>query len=157
MAGAAAAASNPDKPPFYLDMPFEMVDDEAQIVAEVAERVNATDCVHDVDEYLQQPTRLNGLMIYHGESDPFVDAEVVRGFDALLTEQGIEHEYLEVPGGHCDLRKAPVLQFMADHLAFEMVEEAATPATPERILHWRQLHLLERGHRKACQRTGGFL
>ena len=29
---AAAVAPDPDKPPFYLDMPYEMVDGEAQIV-----------------------------------------------------------------------------------------------------------------------------
>ena len=32
---AAATASNPDKPPFYLDMPVEMVNGKAQLVPEV--------------------------------------------------------------------------------------------------------------------------
>ncbi len=36
-------AANPDKPPFYLDMPFAIVDGEAQIVPEVADKINAAD------------------------------------------------------------------------------------------------------------------
>lgn len=113
---AAGAASNPDKPPFYLDMPFEEVDGEVQIVPDVWEKVNAVSPGHDVPGYLDQPVRLRGLMIYHGEHDGFAPVEPVRDFDKNLTEQGVEHEYLEVNGNHCNLDNAPVLQFMSDHL-----------------------------------------
>ena len=119
VAAAAAAASNPDKPPFYLDMPYEEIDGEVQIVQEVYEKVNATYPVNDVGPYLDQPIRLHGLMIYHGENDAMAPVEVVRDFDRMLTEQGVEHEYLEVRGRHCDLDYAPVLNFMSDHLVFE--------------------------------------
>ena len=119
VAAAAAAASNPDKPPFYLDMPYEEIDGEVQIVQEVYEKVNATYPVNDVGPYLDQPIRLHGLMIYHGENDAMAPVEVVQDFDRMLTEQGVEHEYLEVRGRHCDLDYAPVLNFMSDHLVFE--------------------------------------
>jgi hypothetical protein len=66
---SAAAASNPDKPPFYLDMPFRVVDGEAQIVREVQETIFAVDVVHDLQDYLKQPVRLRGLLIYHTELD----------------------------------------------------------------------------------------
>ena len=46
---------NPDKPPFYLDMPFAIVDGEAQIVPEVADKIIAADPVHDLERYLHQP------------------------------------------------------------------------------------------------------
>jgi enterochelin esterase-like enzyme len=118
IAAAAAAASNPDKPPFYLDMPFEEIDGEVQIVQDVWDKVSAVSPVQDVHQYLDQPERLRGLMIYHGEKDSLVSVELARDFDNLLTELGVEHEYVEVPKGHCNLDYAPVLNFMSDHLAF---------------------------------------
>lgn len=120
---AAGTAANPDNPPFYLDMPFEIVDGEAQIVQEVAERINAADAVHDLVDYLGQPERLNAVMLYHGRTDHIVYPELVQSFAELLTDSGVEHEYLEVPGGHCNLDWDPVVEFMAEHLAFEMPEE----------------------------------
>jgi hypothetical protein len=117
IAGAAAAASNPDKPPFYLDMPLEEIDGEVQIVQDVWDKVSAVSPVQDVRQYLDQPERSRGLMIYHGENDNFVPVELARDFDTLLTELGVEHEYVEVPKGHCNLDYAPVFNFMSDHLA----------------------------------------
>lgn len=116
IAAAAGAAPNPDKPPFYLDMPFELVDGKGQIVPEVYQTINALDPVHDLDRYLNQPIRLTGIMIYHGGSDYPADA---RAFDAKLSEAGVEHTYLEVEGGgHCTLDWAPILEFMSDQLTF---------------------------------------
>jgi hypothetical protein len=117
LATAAAAAPNPDKPPFYLDMPFEIIGGEAQIVPDVYERINALDPADDLLNYLNQPVRLLGLMIYHGDSDSLASVEMARGFDKSLTELVVPHEYREVKGGeHCALDWAPVLEFMSDHL-----------------------------------------
>jgi S-formylglutathione hydrolase FrmB len=118
LAFAAAAAANPDNPPFYLDMPFEIKNGKAQIVPDVFERVNALDPTHDLLDYLNQPVRLQGLMLYHGDADSTVPVETARGFDKSLTESGVPHEYVEVKGGeHCTLDWAPVLMFMSQHLA----------------------------------------
>jgi enterochelin esterase-like enzyme len=119
IAGAAAAASNPDQPPLYLDMPFEEINGEVQIVQEVYEKVNAVYPANDVGPYLDQPVRLRGLLLYHGKFDSVAPVEVIRDFDSMLTELGVEHEYLEVSGGHTHLDYAPVLSFMSDHLVFE--------------------------------------
>jgi S-formylglutathione hydrolase FrmB len=119
IAVAAAAVSNPDQPPFYLDMPFEEIDDEAQVVQEVYEKMNAAYPVNDVRPYLNQPVRLRGLLIYHGKFDNVAPVEVIQDFDEILTELGVEHEYLEVGGGHTGLDYAPVLKFLSDHLIFE--------------------------------------
>ena len=116
IAAAAAAAPNPVKPPFYLDMPFRLVDGKGQIVPEVYQKINALDVVHDLGRYLNQPERLKGLMIYHGGSDYPEDA---RAFDKMLSELGVEHAFVEVEGGgHCTLDWAPILKFMSDELAF---------------------------------------
>lgn len=115
---AAAAASNPDNPPFYLDMPFEETDGGVQIVQDVMDKISAASPAQDVRQYLDQPERLRGIMIYHGENDTQVPVELARDFDNLLTKLGVEHEYVESPKAHCTLDYAPVLKFMSDHLVF---------------------------------------
>lgn len=121
LAAAAAGAPNPGKPPFYLDMPFEDVDGEIQIVPEVQQKIIAVDVVHDLQDHLSQPLRLRGLLIYHGEYDGYSPVERVRDFDKMLTELGVEHDYVEVnkasQGGHCNLDRTVVLRFISDHLA----------------------------------------
>ncbi len=120
IAGAAAAAPDSDQPPFYLDMPFEIIDGETVIVQEVYERINAVYPVNDLDDYLDQPVRLSGILLYHGEADSTFPVEAVREFDGILSELGIEHEYLEVKNqGHCTLDYAPVITFLSEHLVFE--------------------------------------
>jgi enterochelin esterase-like enzyme len=114
---AAEAAPNPDKPPFYLDMPFEVVGGKLRVVPEVMAKIVAMDAVHDLERYLQQPVRLRHILFYYGTSDPV--AESGRSFDRLLTTRGVDHEYVEAVGGHCDYDFTPVLQYLSDHLVAE--------------------------------------
>lgn len=119
MGGAAIAAPNPDRPPFYLDMPFEVVDGEGQIVPDVYEKIVALAPKHEVHDYLDQSDRLRGLLLVQEEMN--VPEVVVdgRNFDQILTDLGVEHEYLELDAGHCsETWYGPVLEFMSDHLAF---------------------------------------
>jgi len=116
---AAAAASNPDIPPFYLDMPIALVDGKAEIVPEVFNRIVAADPTHQVDRYLSQPERLRAILLFHGDGDQLAPVELARSFDRLLSDRGIEHEYVEVSGGHCDFFYEPIVQFMSDHLVDE--------------------------------------
>ncbi len=119
MGGAAIAAPNPDKPPFYLDMPYEVANGEGQIVTDVYEKIVALAPKHEVHDYLAQPVRLSGLLLVQEEVSVPAVAESGRNFDQLLTELGVEHEYLEVDSGHCDgAWHAPVLKFMTAHLEF---------------------------------------
>jgi pimeloyl-ACP methyl ester carboxylesterase len=110
---AAAAASNPAKPPFYTDMPFTMAGGQAQIVPEVQAKVTAISPDADVRSYLAQAVRLRGLMIYHGAYDSVEYAQV---FDQLLSRSGVQHQYLEIPASHCNLDWTPVLRFVSDKL-----------------------------------------
>jgi pimeloyl-ACP methyl ester carboxylesterase len=126
LALAAAAAPNPDKPPLYMDMPFEYVDGEGRVVPEVMEKIGAVDEVHDLEEYLEQPVRLRHILLYHAKSDQMVPADLPRSFDQLLTERGVEHEYVEVDGTHCQYDMAPVLQYLSNHL----VGEQSSPLPP---------------------------
>jgi hypothetical protein len=116
---AAGAAPNPDKPPFYLDMPFEVIDGKGRVVPEVWEKIAAVDEVHDLEEYLQQPVRLRHILLYHGALDDVAPVELARSFDRLLTERGVDHEYVELDATHCDYDMTPVLQYLSDHLVGE--------------------------------------
>lgn len=115
---AAAVAPNPDKPPLYLDMPYEIVDGKAQVAPSFLERLAKCSPMHDVETYLQQPTRIDAIMLYSGEYDANW-AVSSRAFAAHLTEQGVDHVFLEVPSGDCPSDNKPVLQFMSDNLAPE--------------------------------------
>lgn len=124
---AAGAASNPDKLPFYLDMPFEVVDGQGRIVPEVWEKIAAVDEVHDLEDYLQQSTRLDHILLYHGALDDAAPVELARSFDKLLTKRGVDHEYVEVKSGHCAYDMKPVWQYLSDHLSAEQPAVSAAP------------------------------
>ena len=122
VAELAANAPDPDNPPFYVDLPVKMVDGQVQPVPEIIDKLSAQDVVDEIDPYLAQPERLSGILIYHGKSDPLTPVEMARAFDQVLTDRGIDHDYLEVDGGHCDFGDQgylPVIQFMSDHLVGE--------------------------------------
>lgn len=122
LASAAAAASNPDQPPFYLDMPVALVDGKAEVVPEVFDRIVAADPVHEIDRYLAQPERLRAISVFHGEADEHMPIELARSFDRLLSSRGIYHEYVEVIGGECGIYFGPIVQFMSGNLAGEPAE-----------------------------------
>ena len=119
---AAASSPNPDKPPFFLDMPYELVDGKAQVVPEVWERHVQNDVVHgDLPRYVQQPVRLNGIMIVHGTGDGLAPVSHARDLDKLMTDLGIDHVYDEHGGGHTFIADKS-LQFLSDHLSDQLPE-----------------------------------
>ena len=134
LAYLAAVASNPDKPPCYLDLPYRLKAgfppwerDEA-----VWERIVENDIIHELDRYLnrlaqnsQRPVRLNGIKLVHGTEDQIALLRQAQALDQKLTELGIDHEFVKHGGGHTFIAEES-LQFMAKHLAFE-----PPPATPD--------------------------
>ncbi len=119
IAMAAAIAPNPDKPPFFLDMPYVRETGQAKVAPGFVEKLEASSPVQDAEHYLQQPLRLRGILVYHGRQDDMAPVGIVRDFSALLTELGIEHVYLEVDAMHCNMDLEPILKFMSEHLMFE--------------------------------------
>ena len=122
---AAAFAPNPDKPPFFLDKPHELVDGEAQIVDEVFQKMVEKDNMRELDRYLSQPIRLKGIMIRHGKADGVVSVEQARVLSNRLTELGIDHVYEEHEGGHIFSSKRS-LPFLSEKLSFEMPTNIST-------------------------------
>ena len=118
IATAAAVASNPDKPPFFLDMPYAVVDGKAVLTPQFLDKLAEASPLQDARNYANGSTHLNAIQIYQGLRDEIAPIEVVRDFSAQLTDLGIDHEYLEVDGSHCDLDKDPILMFFSEHLVF---------------------------------------
>ena len=74
----------------------------------------------DAERYLAQPTRLEALLVQHGENDEWVPVGLARDFDKLLTEKGIAHEFDDSFITHCSYDMVPpMLKFMSDHLVGE--------------------------------------
>jgi enterochelin esterase-like enzyme len=117
---AAGVAPNANKPPFYLDMPWVIVDGKTEIAPGYVEKSKALDPRSDVERYLAQPTRLNALLVQHGANDDIVPVGMARDFDKLLTEKGIAHEFDDSFITHCSYDMVPpMLKFMSDHLVGE--------------------------------------
>jgi enterochelin esterase-like enzyme len=98
---SAAVSPNPDKPPFFLDPPFEVLNGEAQFLPEVWKLHEENDIVHGhLERYLEQPVKLKGIQIVHGILDGTVPVSQARSVDAAMTDLGIDHVYDEHEGGH---------------------------------------------------------
>ena len=134
LAYLAGVASNPDKPPCYLDLPYRL---KAGIPPwerdeDVWERIVENDAIHELDRYFnrlkqnpQRPVRLNGIKLVHGLEDEKALPRQAKALNQRLTELGIEHEFVTHGGGHTFIAEES-LQFMAKHLAFE-----PPPVTPD--------------------------
>ena len=71
----------------------------------------------DIDTYLTQLQRLSGIKLVHGISDPqpMASVEAAREYHQLLLDKGIDHTYVEHPGGHVFIDEES-LPFLSGHL-----------------------------------------
>jgi poly(3-hydroxybutyrate) depolymerase len=117
---AAATVPDPDNPPFYCDMPFRIVDGQAEVVPEILTKMVEIDTAHEARRYVQQPVRLRGILLRRGVYDPKIPMSSVHSFVQVLTDLGIEHEYVEEESDHCGYGwEAASLKYMSDKLVFE--------------------------------------
>lgn len=111
----AAVLPNPDNPPDFFDYPYELVNGQPQIIPELFEKCVEVDALHDVDRYLDQSVRLNGIKIVHGTADGLILVEQSRELDEKLTNLNVEHEYVEHNGAH-DFIPEESLSFLSEYL-----------------------------------------
>ena len=119
----AAALPNPDNPPDFFDYPYELVNGQPQIIPELFQKCIEVDVMHDVDRYLNQPVRLNGIKIVHGKADDLILVGQARGLDKKLTDLSIDHVYVEHKGGHVFIAEES-LSFLSDYLLFTTAVES---------------------------------
>jgi len=130
----AAVCPNPDKPPFFLDRPYEKINGKIQEVPDVMERwLNAGIVDSELDQYLKQPVGLNAIKFVHGRADGSVPVSQARDLDQAMNDLEIDHMYVEHGGGHEPL-PTEWLPFLSEHLSFELpatttVEWQGKPST----------------------------
>lgn len=96
-----AFSPNPDKPPFYADFPFAVVDGRVRPSAPAHSKWEAKFPVNMVKEHKANLQRLRGIRFDSGYEDEFKFIPVnSRAFSAELTKQGVEHIFEEYNGDH---------------------------------------------------------
>lgn len=91
---------NPDKPPFYCDLPFEYTGNELVVRQEVLEKWYANMPLHMADDYLENLNRLKAIKLDWGRNagDRFtVQCDM---FSQRLENLGIKHFAEEYIGTH---------------------------------------------------------
>ncbi|MBC8234573.1 prolyl oligopeptidase family serine peptidase [bacterium] len=138
---SAAVSPNPDKPPFFLDKAFELVDKKLQVVPETWKQHVDADIVHgDLPSYLKQPMRLSGILFVHGTSDGIVPISQAQTLDKAMTDLGVDYVYEEHGGGHNFLAEKS-FQFLSNHLeGDELLEEGfAVYARDKLAVTWGEI------------------
>ncbi len=113
---AAAMASHPERPPLFLENPYEIVDGRARPVPHVLQHMAANDVRAELARYAGRTPKLNGIQIIHGRNDDTVPVAQAQALHRKMTELGINHAYEEHDGGHTFIPER-AFQFLWDHLS----------------------------------------
>ena len=121
-ASAAAWSPNPQKPPFYLDLPLENGQEKPLVLAKwTANRPLAT-----IDQHIFNIKKLNALAFDAGKEDRGIAASI-KELDKVLDSYGIKHEYEEYDGNHINRVAERIgvnlLNFFSENLAFEQAQK----------------------------------
>lgn len=96
-----AFSPNPDRPPFFFDPPFAMVDGKLQPVEPAFSRWEERLPVNMVDTYRGNLLKLRGLRFDSGYEDEFLHIPpTARALSTALTARGIDHTFEEYNGDH---------------------------------------------------------
>lgn len=122
MIGLAAAFSpNPDRPPFFVDFQYELVDGTVRPLPEVFKKWQAYDPVALVSSRQANLQQLKAIRFDCGKSDGMA-ITANRALAKALTAVGIQHVYEEYEGNHGnrwpERMKTKVLPFFSEVLAF---------------------------------------
>jgi pimeloyl-ACP methyl ester carboxylesterase len=95
---AACYSPNPERPPFYVDLPVAHTSGE--LIQEVWDRWLAFDPVVNVHDRLDNLRKLSGILLDVGSNDDYNLHWGHRLLSHYLTEAGIAHEHRENAGNH---------------------------------------------------------
>lgn len=121
LAFLTAFTPNPDNPPLFIDMPYELVDDTVQPMEGVADRLWAGFPIGLLDQYLASGTPLRGIFFESATNDAPGLGATNEAFSAALTAVGIEHTHMVTPGTHGDNSNTALdllLPFFVENLDF---------------------------------------
>jgi S-formylglutathione hydrolase FrmB len=95
---SATYSPNPDRPPFYVDLP--VASPSGELIQEVWDRWLAFDPVVNVHDRLDNLRKLSGILLDVGFNDDYNLHWGHRLLSHYLTEAGIAHEHRENAGNH---------------------------------------------------------
>jgi S-formylglutathione hydrolase len=112
----AAWAPNPDKPPFYFDLPTE----NGEVIPEVAARFAANSPTAMLDSHVGALRKMTAIMMDVGEQDGLIGAN--RELSEAMTTFGVDHTFETYEGDHTsnisERFEQSVLPFFSKHLMF---------------------------------------
>ena len=114
---SATYSPNPDRPPFYVDLPVAWPSGE--LIQEVWDRWLAFDPVVNVHDRLDNLRKLSGILLDAGSNDDYNLHWGHRLLSHYLNEAGIAHEHRENSGNHggrANERYQVALQWLSDVL-----------------------------------------
>ncbi len=121
-ASAAAWSPNPQKPPFFLDLPLE----NGKLQPLVQAKWTANRPLATIDQYIFNIRKLNALAFDAGNEDTGIAASI-KELDKVLNSYGIRHFYEEYEGDHINRVAERIgtnlLTFFSQNLSFEQKEE----------------------------------
>ena len=118
LASAAAWAPNPQKPPFYLDLPFA----DGEVLPEISAKFSANKTLYVIDQYIHNLRELKAIGMDAGLQDYGISG-ATKKLHELLEAYGIPHFYESYEGDHlnriAERIRTKTLPFFSEHLVFE--------------------------------------
>lgn len=111
----AAWSPNPDKPPFYLDLPTR----DGKVIPEIAARFAVSSPQAMVPTFASELRKMSAIKMDVGEQDGLIEAN--RMLSETMSRYGVEHTFETYEGDHVnhisDRFEQSVLPFFSRHLA----------------------------------------
>jgi len=95
IAAGRAYSPNPNKPPFYTDLPFTYEGDSLIINHKILELWKKNTPMYMLDDYIGNLKQLKALKLDWGRNDPFENVSLAKKFSKKLEDLGINH-YAEI-------------------------------------------------------------
>jgi enterochelin esterase-like enzyme len=118
LASSAAWAPNPDKPPFYLDLPFE----NGEVRPEIAAKIKANRTLYTIEQNIPNLKKLKAIAIDAGLQDQGISRST-KHLHELLDAHSIPHVYESYHGNHVnrigERIQTKMLPFFSQHLSFD--------------------------------------
>lgn len=123
MSSGAALAANLSNPPFFFDVPYQLVGGQLEKVDRVFDRIVAETPLAMLDNYEKQVRQLKGIAFDAATQDVFIDIlPSCKEFSQALDNLKIDHTFEVFTGGHtdrfADRCQTTILPFFSDLLLF---------------------------------------
>lgn len=118
LASAAAWAPNPDKPPYYLDLPFA----NGEVRPDIAAKIAANRTLYTIEQYIPNLRKLKAIAMDAGLQDQGI-SNSTKKLHQLLDVYDIPHVYESYQGNHVnrigERIQTKTLPFFSQHLSFD--------------------------------------